>query len=187
MLKIMAKKSTYGLKPEQLGRLLSMGPKGIDSVDAMSDEKKIEALLRDRLTGALPKDSSLLDSLLAVMERLARDIQSLAGKSFGDVLLDPASDVGLLQAIKDYSKKLSSTIASEAESAIAITMYYAAIASCLVHHDKKITQHSYKNLDQSFATLTEKKWLTPELKELFSQARKICQQRGQVNEKKQKR
>jgi serine/threonine protein kinase len=35
----MKKKSTYGLKPEQLGRLLSIGSKGADSSDAKSKDK----------------------------------------------------------------------------------------------------------------------------------------------------
>jgi len=35
----MKKKSTYGLKPEQLGRLLSIGSKGADSTDAKSKDK----------------------------------------------------------------------------------------------------------------------------------------------------
>jgi hypothetical protein len=57
---------------------------------------------------------------------------------------------------------------------VATTIYHAAIARCLIHHDKKITKHSYEKLDESFALLIEKKWMADELAELFSQARRIC-------------
>ena len=170
----MGKKSTYGLRLDQLAELLSVGIDESDFLDKISDDKAIAGMLRNWLIKSLPKDSSLLDSLLVIMGRLGCGMQSLAGKSIGDVLLDPQTDIGLLQAIKIYGKKLSFTVDSEAEKAIAITMYHAAIANSLVHHDKKISQLSYDTLERSFALLVEKKWMTPELKEMFSQARGIC-------------
>jgi hypothetical protein len=101
----------------------------------------------------------------------------LAGKSLGEVLLDPKSDIGLLQAIKDYSKELSCSLVSEAETTVAITVYYAALASSLLHHNKKISQYSYETLSQSFALLTEKKWMAPQLVRLFTRASDVCQDR----------
>ncbi|MHC4543938.1 MAG: hypothetical protein ACYTDW_03690 [Planctomycetota bacterium] len=170
----MDKKSTFGLKLEQLADLFSIGVEKADSTDGISDDKTIAGLLCGQLTSALPKDSFLLDSLLMMMGRLGCDTRALAGKSLGEILLDPGSDIGLLQAIKDYSKKLSCGLVSETETAIAITIYYAILASSLIYHDKKITQYSYEALGQSFAMLTKKKWMTPELKKLFSRARNIC-------------
>ena len=63
---------------------------------------------------------------------------------------------------------------SKAQGAAATTLYYGAIASALVHHRKKITQGSYQNLDESLALLGTKTWMVEELRELFSQARRIC-------------
>lgn len=170
----MGKKSTYGLTPDQLAELLSVGIDESDFLDKISDDKAIAGMLHNWLVRSLPEDSSLLDSLLVIMGRLGCGMQSLAGKSIGDVLLDPQTDIGLLQAIKIYGKKLAYTVDSEAEKAIAITMYHAALASGLIHHDKKISQSSYETLDKSFTMLIERKWMTPELKEMFSQARSIC-------------
>ena len=173
----MDQKSTYGLRHEILGRLLSIGAEGIQSGNAASDAKSLEVLLQDCLACALPKDCSLLDSLVGVMERLAKDIQSLASKPLGEVLTYPKTDVALLVAIKDYSKKLCSTTGSPARSPIAMTIYYAAIASSLVNQNEKISQHSYDSLRQSFEELTRMEWMAPELVELFSQADRICQEK----------
>jgi hypothetical protein len=84
--------------------------------------------------------------------------------------------------IKEASKRLTTTSVSEAELAVVTTIYHAAIASCLVHHAKKITQHSYEKLDESFALLIEKKWMASELVELFSNARGICRKSKERNE-----
>ncbi len=173
----MGKKSTYGLTPDQLAELLSVGIDESNFVDRVSDDKAIADMLRNWLVRSLPKDSSLLDSLLVIMGRLGCGMQSLAGKSLGDVLLNPETDIGLLQAIKTYGKKLSYTVDSEAEKAIAITMYHAAIANSLVYHDKKISQLSYDKLEHSFAMLVDKEWMTSELKEMFSRAHSICQEK----------
>jgi hypothetical protein len=58
-----------------------------------------------------------------------------------------------------------------------MTIYYAAIASSLVHHNEKISQHSYETLGQSFMELAEKKWMALELVQLFSQANRMCQEK----------
>lgn len=173
----MDNKSTHRLKPGQLARLLSMGVEGMDSVHIVCDDKATADLLRNKLKSTLPKDSFLLESLLIVTERLGRDMRALVGKPLGEVLLDPETDISLLRAIKDYSKELSSSFVSEAETAVAITIYYAALASSLLYHDKKITQYSYETLGQYFAALMKKKWMAPKLVELFSQAWNICQNR----------
>jgi hypothetical protein len=171
----MENKSINKLKPNQLARLLSISTEEMESVHIVCDDKATAELLRNKLKSTLPKDSFLLESLLIVMERLGFDMREQVGRPLCDVLLDPATDVSLLSAIKDYSKKYSSSLVSEAEMAVAITIYYAALASALLYHDEKITQYSYKTLGQYFALLVKKKWMTPELINLFSQAHSICQ------------
>ena len=182
----MENKSTNRLKPDQLARLLSISTEETDSVHIVCDDKATADLLRNKLQSTLPKDSFLLESLLIVMDRLGHGMRSLVDKQLGEILLDPETDISLLRAIKDYSKEFSSTLVSKAEMAVAITIYYAALASALLHHDKKITQYSYERLGQYFTLLKEKKWITPELIDLFSQAHIICQNRRNENEEKQK-
>jgi hypothetical protein len=105
---------------------------------------------------------------------LGCDVRTLAGKSLLQVLLSPQSDLGLLQAIKDCSKWLSTSLDSKTEAALATTIYYAALASALAYHNRKITQYSYDALERSFSIFAAKKWMSPELAGLFG-GRRFCQ------------
>jgi len=171
----MDKQSTYGLKLEQLANLFSVAAEEENHMDDFHNEKAAASLLQNQLTSSLPKDSLLLNSILMMLDQPGSDIQSLAGKSLLEVLLNPKSDAGLLRVIKDYSKSLSRSSTCEVEMAVATIIYYAALASLLIYHEKKITQYSYEALAESFALLMEKKWMAEELVELFSRARRICE------------
>jgi len=171
----MDNESTYGLKLEQLANLFSVAAEDESHMIDFHNEKGAAGLLRNRLASTLPKDSILLNSILTMLDQPDSNIQSLAGKSLLEVLMNPKSEAGLLQAIKDYSKNLSCSSTCEAEMAAATIIYYAALASLLIFHEKKVTQYSYEALDESFALLMEKKWITEELVELFSSARRICE------------
>lgn len=93
------------------------------------------------------------------------------------LFLSSETSISQLEVIKEASKRLTTKSISEVELAVATTIYHAAIASCLVHHAKKITQHSYEKLDESFALLIDKRWMASELAELFSWARDICKKK----------
>jgi hypothetical protein len=172
----MQKRSTYGLRLDQLAGLFSLA---IDSpVEGRDGQQRMAAMLREHLTCTLPAGPLLLDALMMMVARLGYETRSLAGKTLVEVLLEPRTDLGLLRAIKECCKRLSSGLESEAEAAIATTLYYAAGASALVYHDKKITQHSWDALDEAYRLLMEKPWMDRELAELFSRARSFCQGRG---------
>jgi len=180
--KDMDKKSTFGLKLEQLANLFAVGVEKTVPLDDACDDREIADLLQSQLTTALPQDLVLFDSLLMMMGRLGCDTRSLAGKSLGEILLDSKSDIGLLHAIKDYTKEMSSSSVSEAQSAVAITLYYASLAGSLVHHKKKITQYSYEALAESFGSLARQGWMAPQLAKLFTRAIAICQKDKPKNE-----
>jgi len=56
-------------------------------------------------------------------------------------------------------------------------IYFGAIASALLFHDTKITSYSYPSLAESFKTMTEKRWMAPELARHFSKARNLCKKK----------
>ena len=174
----MEKKSTYGLRLDQMASLFAMGADDPDPAAEKDDDETLRDLLYEQLICTQPKGSLLLDTLAMMIDPLGGETSALEGRTLGDVLLGPRSDVGLLGAIKDASKTLSCTLDSRTETALARTIYFAAIAATLVHHDVKITQNSYETLAESLATLIEKRWMVPELVELFSQARQICMSRS---------
>lgn len=170
----MEQKSTFGLKLNQMAGIFSLGVSEPDPANDKRDSERMAALLQEQLASALARRSLLFDTLVMMLDQRGHDIRALAGRSLGEVLLSPRSNVALLRSIKDCCKELSERLDSQAESAVATTLYFAALAGALVHHDRKITQHSCEKLDESFALLIEKKWMDQRLTELFSRARRIC-------------
>ena len=75
---------------------------------------------------------------------------------------------------KDYGRKLSAGTKSDAEHHTANTIYYVAIAHALVYHDLKITQYSYKDLQQSLSQLSEEDWIPQSLRDFFTKAFEYC-------------
>ena len=169
------KRSTFGLKLDQLADLLAVAAEDQAPADSDCAHEHLAEMLRCRLTEVMPEDSQLLTALSKISASDKSDVTAMTGLSLLQVLSDAESSVSQLQVLKESSKSVSNAAVSAQEHAIATTIYHAAIASCLVHHDKKITQHSYGKLDESFALLIENKWMTRELIDLFSHARRICQ------------
>jgi hypothetical protein len=132
-------------------------------------------MLRVELAEVLPGSSLLFPAVSEISSSRQSDVALLVGQSLLQLFFSPESTIGQLQLIKEAGKRLTITSVSEAERAVATTIYHAAIARCLAHHDKKITKHSYEKLDDSFALLIEKDWMARELVELFADARCICQ------------
>jgi hypothetical protein len=95
----------------------------------------------------------------------------VARQTLRDLLLDSKTDLAVIKTLKDYGKKLVRRGGPEAKQAAATVIYYAAIASALVFHAHKITQHSCQTL------LEQKPWVPPELKDLFRRAKAACHQR----------
>ncbi len=176
----MENESIHGLRLDQLAGVFSLGVD--DPNPAGGSDERMGDLLREQLSSVLPKGSLLFDALIMMMGRLGCDVRSLAGRSLQEVLLSPQSDLGLLQAIKDCSKKLSTSLDSKVEAALATTVYYAALASALAHHNRKITQYSYDALERSFATFAAKPWMSPELTGLFVRAGGICRDKRGTDE-----
>jgi hypothetical protein len=171
----MKNRTTYGLRLDQMADIFSMGADDPDPADEEQHGRRMADLLREQLACPMPKGSVFCDVMLMMMTQSGGDPRLLAGKSLQEVLLDPQTDIGLLQAIKDCSKRLSCMLDSEAETALATTVYFAALAGALVYHDQKITQSPYEKLNESFALLIEKTWMAGELVELFHEARRICE------------
>lgn len=172
------KRSTFGLSLNQMADLFAMGSEDPDPGDAEVSDETLATLLSEQLACTDSDGSLLLDTLIMMMDRTNGRCDPLANRPLGKVLLDPASGIDLLRTIKDCSKTLSCTLESGTETALARTVYFAALAGALVHHDTKITQLSYGNLGQSLALLIEKKWMAPELVTLFSNAQRICEDRS---------
>jgi hypothetical protein len=174
----MDRDSTLGLNPERLARLLGI------TLDSESDEERenpihsTSELIRAHLAGRLPFDTTVIDDLPAIIGRLHKDLAPHAGRTLGDVLTDPKSDLDTIRKVRRYGKRMASRKSSEAKHAMAIAIYFAAIASALIFHDVKITTYSYRSLKASFGNLADKPWMPTVLIGLFTKGREVCRSKG---------
>ena len=169
------RKTTFGLKLGQLADLFAVAVKNQETPEAESAEENPAQMLRDELAEVMPGSSLLFPAVSEITTSRQSDVALLVGQSLQQLFFGSDSSIGQLQLIKDVSKRLTGTLTSGAQRAVANTIYHAAIARCLTLHNKKITKHSYEKLDESFALLIEKDWMAAELVELFSDARHVCQ------------
>ena len=137
-----------------------------------------EDLLLETLGSKMPVDPALLESLLAVLRSLSEELQSISGSPLGDLLLDTGTKIGLVRRVKDLARGLGASAKNEVEHYVALAIYFAAIATALVHHNVKISQYAYDKLAQSFETLSRHDWMTSALRELFDEARRYCPEKS---------
>src|SRR4030066_397591 len=88
-----------------------------------------------------------------------------------DLSRDPTTDIATIKKIKQYAKESGTSTDSKDEKDVFLAVYYAAIASALIFHYMKITQHSYIDLERFFDSFTKKDWILNELISLFTRGR----------------
>ena len=171
----MKKKTTaFGLPPEKISNLLKICVGSSNKDVDMETENNTTELLQDRLSETL-LTGSLKDSPLSKeLTHLCHISGIAAGESIRKLLLNPATDIHLINKIKKHGKILSQNSQTEAEHDTANVIYYAAIAHALVCHNSKITKFSYDELEKSLAVFTQTDWISRDLKDLFSKAVKYC-------------
>jgi len=170
----MATKTTFGLCPQRLAKLLNSGSADETALRQLPAHQVAAQLLRYRLAGPLHFDKDCVDSLPAILDRPCPELQPIAGRPLGDVLLDPTTPPAILETLKQYGKGLSQRWDEGPEHVVAVTIYFAAIAAALVSHRLKITTRSYRDLADSLRLLMDDRRTTPELAGLLDSARTIC-------------
>ncbi len=158
---------TEGQKSKLFGLGLEFNPH--DRSSDIDEQKK--DLLYDILASRLPLDPSIAESLPGVVKDLCPSLNSIAGDTIGNLLQNPHTDISTLKRIKQYAKESGTSAKSEAQTNVYLVVYYAAIASVLTSHRKKITQHSYEDLQEFFLSFSHEAWILEEIKDLFRKAR----------------
>jgi hypothetical protein len=173
---LLKKKTTYGLSPRQLIRLLAIGRKGGDAPIGASVSKTPAEILGGILSSTLPLDPDSPNSLPVVLDWTGRKVLSASGRKIGDLLAEPKTDLEVLRGLKEYGKTLASGTSAKAKQAASTAIYYAAIASALVFHNRRITQLSKEKLRAAYSKLQEKASDFPEIQNLFRKALALCEQ-----------
>lgn len=171
---------TLQLDDSKLSRLLGLAVgTPVQEVD-LSDPEQAAGLLQDRLAGALPIRLELLEKIPMILGRLEQEILPEEERPVQEILLDESSSLATLKRVKNYGKKLArrQIESGSTDDIVAVAIYYAAIASALVHHQQRITSYDGSYLGRSFSFLAEKSWMSPELTCLFHRAAGACQRQG---------
>lgn len=174
-------KSTFGLQANKLAYLFGLGT-GQGTDGSGSDHAPNEGeLLRERLGEHLPMGLWSQGQLPKEWERFDRTVDSVLGPSLGELLIAPETDPTMLRQAKDYAALLSNSAPSRDHKQVANVIYYAAIASALLHHGHILTGYSHRELYQAYSTLAQVPWITPELSELFTEAVRVCADTADAN------
>lgn len=169
----MKKTTTFGLEVSKLAKILNACSEDqSNGTDIPEDQKKAE-LLQDRLSETLMSGSLKNSHLRKELNHLCSMAGIAHSEPIRNILTNSNSDIELIEKIKRHGKRLSQTTSSEIEHETANVIYYAAIASALVVHEKKITQF-YENMEKAFSVFIETGWISNDLKELFEKAIVYC-------------
>ncbi len=107
----------------------------------------------------------------AVLGRPCHELRAHAGKSIGELLTAPDTDLAALATLKDYAKELVRRARLDSQRSAATALYYAAIAAALVGHGRRITSYDMGKLAEGLADLLARPWLPPELAGMMARAR----------------
>jgi hypothetical protein len=175
--------STFGLNREKLAKLWKLGDGAVpDPQPADADQDKAE-LLRSQLAESLPLEAGMARMLPGILTAVCEKLRPFTGCSFEALLLDPATDLSVVETIKDLHKERAESSLAGPKQEVATAIYYTAIAGALIHHDAKITKLSYESLSQSFAELSVSEWLPAGIKKLLGLAHDLCVGRANKSEK----
>ncbi len=166
------------LSLERKKELLNFGLE--TAAEGRQDEEYKADTLYDVLNRPLPVDSRAINSLPAPLRGLSRSVRSIAGAPLVELLMGSDTDISAIKAIKEYAKHSGRSADSEDRTEVFLSVYYAAIASGLVFHGTKITEHSYEHLAEAFGSLAGKDWISDETRNLFSKAREYCAEKTQA-------
>ena len=169
--------TSFGLEPEQVERLFRIGEDTKGSRRRMRRNQNKGEMLCRRLAEPLPLDKSQIDMLPAALGKLCHTIGLLAGETVENLVLNPSTDMSLIQRIKQYGRGLSARAQSKDEHEVATAIYYAAIGSAVAFRDSRISRFSHQKLATSFSRLSREKWISSELRILFKTAQKYCEER----------
>ena len=170
--------TTSGLAADKLAQLWDMGSNENQGTTEESQGQGKAELLRDRLAQKFPLDQIIAQILPKTLAQVCDKIQPFSGNSYAILINDPGTDVSILKRIKDNTKKQAQHADGDAAYDVSAAIYYAAIASALVYHGKRITSFSYDHLLGKYVTLVEHPWLTPEFRNLFQEAVRICTEKN---------
>jgi hypothetical protein len=157
-----------------LAALLAVAAERPTPDEADEGGETVEETLDRLLAGRLPLPPGAADELAAALGRTREKLLALAGRTVGDLLLDPQTDPAVLRFLKEYGRERASWGETDAECAAGTIVYCAAIAGGLTFHKQKITSFPYAGLAAELAKLLRKECVPAPFTQLFAEAVAVC-------------
>ncbi len=161
------------LNDGQKTRLFRLALERDDPAAAPNKDEQRADLLRDILRCALPLETPGHGTAMDLGPS-CDELRSVAGPPLGELLRERASDLAVLQRIKEYAKALGKNTESGIERDVFLAVYLAAIAAALVSHQERITQHTNEDLTEFFRFYAQVAWMPSDLKGLLAKATECC-------------
>ncbi len=158
--------SVFKSRPQTLAKLLASGEERAQLWRA--DE--LAAIFRHQIACPMLVDLGGFDPRTAARLKIVSEAQGLLLKSFSDLLHHSAPPLELLNLVKDFAKANMDQPASGLPPEIAAALYYASIASALVHLDERISRLSAADLRRGLIWAREQAWLDAATKTLLGRA-----------------
>ncbi len=176
--------SLYGKGPERLLGLLqdSLLEDSDLRLDRESSDESMKALLIHHLQMAVAMRNQEKSSTSSILNHANREVSATRGFTVGRFLLDPKTNIAVLNDLKDNAKRLAFEGDTEATREVGMALYYGAIASGLAYHCKLISSYSMDQIDTQLKKMQSKSWVIPELQQLFSKACNVCRNTDESKE-----
>ena len=138
----------------------------------------LAAMFRHQMSAPMLVDLGGIDARTATKLKVLADAQGLLLKSFGDLFHHPSPPVELLELVKNFAKANLDHPESGLPGEIASVLYYASIASALVHLDTRISQLPNADLERGLRSVAGQSWLDDATKALLAEALKKLPEGG---------
>jgi len=161
------------IRPDQLAEMLGVALEA-DKADREDTIELTARALQLKLDGPLPPDPAAAARLPSLLDNIYKELVPGGRRSLGEALVDPKTDLSTILRIKDHAKQSASEKLPPARHTVAITIYYAAIASAMLFHDRKITTYSHETLAEGIGKLLGNPWMPEPMIEHLKNARKAC-------------
>ncbi len=159
----------WALNDGQKTRLLSLALERDNPAAAPNEDEQKGDLLRDILRCALPLERPAQSTAVGCHPSNG-GLRTVAGPPLGELLQDRATDLAVLQRIKEYAKALGKNAKSGVERDVFLAVYFAAIAAARVFHNQRITEHADEMLAGFLHLHAQAAWMPADLAGLLARA-----------------
>lgn len=177
----MCSESTSSLGQEKLARLLRIGSKEDhapgENDGGVCDQDKAD-LMQETVRTALLDDEPSSQSVPDIIRRACLKPPEPAREQVAFVLADAEIGLTTIQQIKNHAKALAKNAPSDLQREVATVVYFAAIASAVVHHDTVITKIALDKLCRSLEEVGSKTWLPGDVAAVIDRALQACKTRA---------